>query len=305
MATTTQAEGGGAGRCVVVGANGQFGRVFAQKLAAEGVAVSGVDRQEARGEGVALGEYVGSDITDPSAGARRLLGAAECVLLCTPEEAVLRAIPLLREITPADCLVIDIASVKSRIDAALAAAGFPRSYLSIHPMFGPTADFADRNVCVVAYAEGGRAVWFTGLLAKWRARVTRLTAEAHDRATAYTQALPHAAILSFADALVRSGDSYELTTRLATPIHSTMLSLLARIVSGDPELYWDIQSDNPYAAEAREQLGLSLARLEEAIGGPRPNYFPELFGRVSAKLADDRAALREVASRIVDLAKAP
>jgi 4-amino-4-deoxyprephenate dehydrogenase len=291
--------------CVLVGCNGQFGRVFAAKFLGEGIIVSGIDRQETPNEVLVMREYLQSDITQLTAAAQQLIRRAQCVLLCTPEQVVLKTIPVMRELIASDGLVVDIASVKSRIDAELKLADMSGSYLSIHPMFGPTTDFVDRNICIVPYGENDRSRWFAQLLSQWGGRVTTLTAQEHDQVTAYTQALPHAAILSFAATLVQAEVSYALTARLATPIHSTMLSLLARIISGESDLYWNIQSDNPYSAEMREQLGLSIRRLQEAVAGNDPDYLATLFSKISVALADDRVTLKDVASRIVDLAKGP
>ena len=42
--------------------------------------------------------------------------------------------------------------------------------------------------------------------------------------------------------------------RIAPPPHAALLSLLARITSGAPEVYWDVQAANPYAPAARHAL---------------------------------------------------
>jgi prephenate dehydrogenase len=289
--------------CLVAGCNGQFGRIFVAKLAAEGVLVSGLDLQDEPAEGLELQEYLRGDIAEPSAGAERSIRRAQCVLLCVPEPTILTAIPLVRQLVQRDHLAVDIASVRTRIGEVLKVAPGPGGYLGVHPMFGPVADFAQRNVCIIPFAENGRSRWFTQLLMRWGARLTTLTAREHDRVTAYTQALPHAAILSFAAALTQAGEPHDLTLRLATPIHTTMLALAARIVSGEPSLYWTIQADNPYAAEARELLRLSLARLQEAVEAGNPLYLEGLFDGVVSTTGADHASLKDRASRIVDVAK--
>lgn len=289
--------------CVVIGCNGQFGRIMTGKLANEGVAVSGVDLQETPQASLQLREYVRGDIREASQGVLRLVRDSQCVLLCIPEKTVIEAIPLLRESVTPGGLVVDIASVKTRIADALRASSLTGAYLSIHPMFGPLPDFGGRNVCVVPYGENARSRWFMAMLSRWGARVSTLSAQEHDQLVAYTQALPHAVLLGFAAAVTAMPGIYGRTSHLATPIYKVMLALVGRIVSNESSLYWNIQFDNPYATKARRQLLQSIEGLHNAVGEGQSAHLAKVFDATSSALGIDSTQLRDLATRIVDLVK--
>ncbi|MGN9929871.1 prephenate dehydrogenase dimerization domain-containing protein, partial [Escherichia coli] len=106
-------------------------------------------------------------------------------------------------------------------------------------------------------------------------------AQEHDRIAAAVQALPHAAVLGFGPALRALDVSAADVAAVAPPPANTLLALLARITSGTPEVYWDVQAANPGAEAARSALDEGLRRLAEATGGSAD---------FAALLADARAA---------------
>ncbi|GEM_PF-5249460 len=240
--------------CLVIGRDGKFGSIFAGKLAAEGLSVEGIDVSASREE------------------RESLAAASDCIVLCVPEAVVIESIPLLAGCVKPEAVIVDIASVKSRIGQAVSQAGLRAAYLSIHPMFGPLSDFEGKNIGVVPL--GGNADPFIALLQKWGARLTTFTAAEHDRTVAYVQAMTHAAILQMGAALRNAAVPWE---PLSTPVHTSVLALCARIVTGDPSLYWDIQTANPFAAQARDDYANALADLSEMIRQSDYEGFKRLF----------------------------
>ena len=290
--------------CLIVGCNGQFGRVFRNKFSEAGIAVSGMDLQEAPIE-AGYSVYVQGNIAAPSDTALSLIQKSDLVLLCIPEDSVLEAVPLLIKRVRADSAIVDIASVKSRIDNAVRTSGLSAGYLSIHPMFGPLPSFAGRNVCVVPIRENKVSGEFIELLLKWEARLTTVSAHDHDEIVALTQVLPHVAILSFVATLCRFPRIATLAPQLATPIYTAMLALAARLTSGDPSLYWSIQSENPSGKQVRAAINDAIIQLENAVNRSDAGHLQELFASASKNLGASPQALREIAARIVELAKLP
>lgn len=254
-----------ADNCLVVGINGRFGAIFARKLAQGGAAVSGMDLQPAAAEPAVCGRYFSSSLAALDGAAERAVAEADCVVLCIPESAVLAALPRIGGAMRDDALLVDIASVKCRIHGVFTGLDTRIGYLSIHPMFGPMDDFSGRSVCLVPMRDSPRARQFAARIVRWGAHTTVLTAQEHDSATALVQALPHAALIAFGATLAASGVSLETMRTVATPIQKLMLALTARLVSGEPETYWSIQSANPHAAAARERLISQLQALSATI----------------------------------------
>jgi Prephenate dehydrogenase len=176
-------------------------------------------------------DYAQGSITDANHAAERLIQAAHCVLLCIPEEATIEAIPVLARLVSSDKLIVDIASIKSRIEQAVRLHAPSSGYLSIHPMFGPLIDFSSRNICIIHLKKNRCSEWFTELLSRWGACLTVLSAEEHDRAAAYGQVISHAAILAFTATVVDSPVPFWIRARrliiLATVPHKTPLCVRA------------------------------------------------------------------------------
>ena len=287
---------------LIVGVNGRFGAIFARKLSQAGGSVSGMDLQEAAAEPAVCGAYCRSSIETMDQAAKRAVAAADSVLLCVPENVVLGALPHLCNIMHTDALLVDIASVKSRIQESFSRLDSRTGYLSIHPMFGPMEDFAGRAVCIVPMRENPRARKFSALLAGWGAQVKVLTAYEHDSATALVQALPHAALIAFGATLAASGASFDTLSSVATPVQKLLLALAARVVGGEFETYWSIQAANPYAARAREALSAQLQSLSGAISSDSAHAFGLTRESIRTFLGSFEQDLQQLAASCVAVA---
>ena len=290
-------------RFVVAGVNGQFGRIFARKLAREGASVYGIDLQDSAAEPAICEAYFCSSIADMAQPIAQVVADADYVLLCVPEEAVLGALSRLCELMRDDAVVMDIASVKTRISEALSRLGGRVGYLSLHPMFGPMEDFSGRAICIIPLRENAKGELFASVLEQWGAHVTRLSPQQHDSATALVQALPHAALIAFGGTLASSGLSFDMLWRIATPIQKLMLALAARVVNGEHDTYWSIQSANPAAGVARDELQAELGNLSAMISDARWPDFSAKLDSIRRYLAASGGTLESLAAKCVALAK--
>ncbi|MGI5153895.1 prephenate dehydrogenase/arogenate dehydrogenase family protein [Microbispora sp. CA-102843] len=259
-------------RCVVVGGAGAVGRLFAEHLLGSGAEVLVVDPGAADGrpaKETQAGEarFLRGDITDIGPDLAEEIGRADLVLLAVPEQVALAAVKQVAAAMRPGALLADTLSVKGPIaDAILAHAGDVEA-AGLNPMFAPSLGFAGRPVAAVVVHDGPRARALLRLVESWGGRAVRLGAHEHDRLAAATQALTHAAVLSFGLALARLGVGVAELAAVAPPPHATMLALLARIASGTPEVYWDVQSANPQAAAAREALAEGIRTLAGLLDG--------------------------------------
>ena len=132
---------------------------------------------------------------------------------------------------------------------------------------------------VVRDGQRGRAL--LDLIEQWGARVVTVTADQHDRLAAAAQALTHAAVIAFGAALTELDVDIADLDRIAPPPHTALLSLLARIASGAPEVYWDVQAANPYAPAARRALSRGVSQFSDVVDDDDPAAFGD-FLAVSA-----------------------
>ncbi len=272
-------------RCVVAGASGGVGRMFTGLLLRSGVEVTRVDLA-ARREGEPGVRDVADDIRAPGPATARAVADADLVLLAVPEQAALDAVAPLAALMRPGALLADTLSVKSRMARRLRTTAPALQAVGLNPMFAPSLPLPGRPVAAVTVTGGPAARAFLGLVAGWGGRVVELDPGEHDTLTAVQQAATHAAVLSFGLALAELRPGMTALRASAPPPHRTLLMLLARIASGSPEVYWDVQAGNPHADAARRALGRGLERIGRAVADGDEDAFEDLVEEVRGALGD-------------------
>ncbi|EHB56106.1 NAD-dependent epimerase/dehydratase [Mycolicibacterium rhodesiae JS60] len=283
------------GRVVVAGGSGAVGSLFAEHLQESGNDVVIVDRN-VPGPTHRVSRFVRGDITDPGAGVADVVRTADAVMLCVPEPAALVAIGRLTGTVRTDALIVDTSSVKSTVVPVLHAAATiagDAEALSLNPMFAPSLGFAGHPVASVIVRDGRRGRALHNLIEAWGARMVNVTADQHDRLAAAAQALTHAAVIAFGAALAELDVDITDLDRIAPPPHAALLALLARITSGAPEVYWDVQAANPYAPAARRALSRGVSELSGVVDDDDPAVFGDLLDRLRGVLGPLQGAYRE------------
>ena len=120
-----------------------------------------------------------------------------CVTLSKTTEAFKALFPYL----PSNCIISDIASVKTDLKEFYQSSGF--RYVSIHPMFGPTfanlGNLQTENAIIID--EPGTdymgKIFFRDLLSSLKLNVREYTFEEHDKVVAYSLSIPFASTLVF------------------------------------------------------------------------------------------------------------
>jgi len=289
---------GDAWRCLVAGGNGGVGRLFAGLLAGAGHEVICVDVAPDSGQAGPGIRHLTGDIAAPDGEVGKLVGASELVLLAVPERVALAAVPRLARSLRSRSLLMDTLSVKTRILEVYRGLDPGIEVLSLNPLFAPSLGINGRPIAAVAVSDGPRARALRAELAVWGARVVPVEAAEHDRLTASLQGATHAAVLSFGMALAAQGVDIALLRGLAPPPHLNCLALLARMVTGTPEVYWDIQAGNPHAVQARRALADSLRRLSTVIEAGDEAEFQRIFSELSRFLGEHQSSLAETCAGI-------
>jgi 4-amino-4-deoxyprephenate dehydrogenase len=241
---------------------------------------------------------VPGDITAPDPALIARIGTASTVVLAVPEHVALAALDSVVAAMADGALLVDTLPVKSRFVPAAQAAAPHLEMVSVNPMLALPLGMAGRPVAVVVAHDGPRARDLLSMIRAWGCRVVPLTAAGHDRATAAVQVLPHAAVLAFGLALEGLGaDAAELEA-LAPPPYRALLALLARIISGVPEAYWDVQSANPAGEHARDQLADALRRLADIVESGDHAGFDAALQRLRGFLGPGLGHYREVCARV-------
>ncbi|MEU3412242.1 NAD-binding protein [Streptomyces sp. NPDC006658] len=269
-------------RAVVVG-GGRVGKLFTALLSGhhQVTVVDSVAQETAPHAGRPQVQWITDDVTRPGPATTAALAGAHVVVLALPESAALACMREVAARMTAGALLVETLSVKTSISAALRAEAHRRRLeaLGVNPMFAPELGFSGRPVAVVPLSRHERSERFLALLWGAGARVVPLAEDQHDRLTAALQVATHASVLAFGYALRETGAELDLLCELAPPPHLTLLALLARICSGGPEVYWDVQAGNEAGAAVRATLARGVLRLSELVAeGDREGFDALLAG---------------------------
>ena len=290
--------GGLLGQAVVVGAAGGFGRAFVAMLAGAGGRVTGVDVVEVEHAG-----YTGlvADASRPGPALSKELAGADVVLMCLPERSLFPALEGVVERLSPGALLVDITSVKTRYAAAVTALREDVELCSLEPLFAPDVGFEGQQVLLAELRPGPRSAAFARVLELAGAELIRLDIDAIDRQAAASQVAAHAALLAYGQAL---GDLGHSAGGPRTALQRALLTLVARVATRDPEVYWHIQRDNPHAAGARAALRRALGVLDGLVGADDLAGFSGLLGSVQTALGPQAGQLAGRSAAVVSAASA-
>jgi prephenate dehydrogenase len=290
--------------CVVAGGSGAVGSMFVELLLGAGADVCVVDATPPSQDGRRC-TFECADITAGGAHLEAELRRADLVLLAVPEEVAIAAVGGVARLLAPGALLADTLSVKGAVVAALEDEAGHLEALSLNPMFAPSLGIEGRPIAAVVVSGGPRTDELLGLLRSHGGHVVALGAQEHDELTAVTQALTHATILAFGLALEELDVDVGENAELAPPPHLTMLAMLARIASGQPETYRDVQAANANARPARAALASAVRRLADVIDGGDEADFAALHARLGARLGPDAEHFRALCADLFQTARPP
>jgi len=172
-----------------------------------------------------------------------------------------------------DCLLADVASIKSDLPAFYAGSG--NRFVSVHPMFGPTfsdlASLRDENAVVISESDPAGAELFRSLFRRLGVRVFEYTFAEHDRMMAYSLSVPFVASLVFSTGLNATavpGTTFARHLRIARGLLAEDDHLLAEILF------------NPHSLPELDKVTANLEYLKHIIAARDHEEAAKLFERL-------------------------
>ena len=223
----------------VVGARGQMGFLFCRLARERGITVFALSR--------------------PLSGGQFEQALAECdlALLCVPVTAMRETLELVAPRLAPQAILADICSVKE-LPLAWMLEAFAGPIAGTHPLFGPNPPQSPTPK--VAVVPGRDETAAPAVLDFWRGlgfEAFTTTAEEHDRAMAFVQALNFATTV----ALLASMRSEPQIERFVTPSFRRRLDSARKMLTEDREMFETISGANPYLQETvrrfRDYLGVA------------------------------------------------
>ena len=124
----------------------------------------------------------------------------ELVIKAATVKYTLEAFRQVLPVLPKDCIISDIASVKTGLKEFYEQSGF--RYVSTHPMFGPTFANLDKlsteNAIIIKEGDHLGKIFFKDLYQRLGLNIFEYTFEGHDETVAYSLSIPFVSTFVFA-----------------------------------------------------------------------------------------------------------
>ena len=203
---------------------------------------------------------------------------------------------VIREVAPfmkEGTLMVDVTSVKEGPSKTMAEV-LPDTieYIPTHPIFGPRTTRLDNQVIVLTADKKGK--WYDKVyryLASKNMRIIETTAEKHDFMMSIVQVLTHFSFISTASAIEKLKVDLSETEDYESPIYNLMIDLIARIVSQNPYLTYNIQSMNPNGPKIRNTFAEAVHELRDVINNHDEDGFIEIAVNATKNMGDIKNAL--------------
>ena len=259
-------------RVGLIGGTGQMGSLFASLLRRDGLEVR-----------------VAGPMEDPTYGG--LVTQCEVVIVTVPisqTEAVIgRIAPHLRP----EQLLSDFTSVKAAPVAAMLAT--PAQVIGCHPLFGPMPNPAGQNVVLCPARPGPWMDWYRDFFTRHGMTVSEMSPQAHDEAMAFIQGLTHFINIVFARTLQTREAGLKDILTVCSPVYQILFSILCRILSGNAELYGQIQISNSSNPPVLREFLANGEELLNAVNEQDTETVYRLFNEASEYLGPFRQRARE------------
>jgi prephenate dehydrogenase len=286
-------------RIAIVGL-GLLGGSVAQGLRASGFSgrIAGHDLQDATLQAALSAGVIDEGAGDP----RQLFMDFDLVVLCQPVDALLQFLARHRDgLAAGSATVLDVASVKAPVAAAIAGTPAEQRMVPCHPIAGrersgwpaATAELFHGRLCVLTPADGiapHRLALAETLWSALGARTTRMAAEQHDRMLSATSHLPQLLSYAFLHSLAARGGAEHWLPYCGTGFRS-----FTRLGGSDPALWSDIALHNaPAILQEIDHFSASLALLRSSLAQGRSADLTEAFAQ--ARSFHDRVGLQQPAT---------
>lgn len=269
---------------VIVGGEGEMGKIFAKIFQKEGhrVIITGPNEEK--------GKEIANEINVEYSKDNKISKIADITIITVPIEKTISVIEEVAPIIKDHSLIIDFTSVKKEVCEALKKFTNPKAeIISIHPMFGPKIPSISGQVFIVLpirYKKEGWINFIYNFLTKYKAKFVEATPEEHDRVMAVIQGLTHFVYISLGDTLKELNFNIKHSRKFASPIYNLMLDMIGRILGQNPWMYAHIQMENDETKEVRKAFIKSVEKLNDIIEKKDVEKFVNIM-RSSAKHFSD------------------
>ena len=222
-----------------------------------------------------------------------LAGISDILIVSVP---IQYTCDVIREVAPfmkKGSVMIDVTSVKEGPTKTMGEV-LPDDidYIPTHPVFGPRTMRLDNQVIVLTADRKGE--WYDKVykyLAGKNMRIIETSAEKHDFMMSIVQVLTHFSFISTASAIEKLRVDISETEDYESPIYNLMIDMIARIVSQNPYLTYNIQSMNTNGDKVRNTFAEAVLELRDVINNAEEEQFIDIAIKATKNMGDIKNAL--------------
>lgn len=240
----------------IIGGKGKMGRLFADFFRRNGckVLISDLDTK----------------LTNTKLAAR-----SDVIIVSVPIDATRNVIKKIVRYVRKDAVLMDLTSVKIKpVFEMLKCRG---EVVGLHPMFPDTAPMTGQTV-LLCPARGTKWLsWIKKLFKKEGVNMKTLTSREHDKKMAEAQSLVHFADIVFGDTLKTLKKPVRKVLEYTSASSDLKIGLAARLLAQDPNLYGNIQIENPNTEKTIAKYLRSAEKLLKIIKRKDLKAFTKYF----------------------------
>ncbi len=231
----------------------------------------------------------------------QLVADSDVVIVTVPIKETVSMIERIGPHLRPEQLLSDFTSIKKEpVEAMLATAA---QVIGCHPVFGPMPDPEGQNVVLCPSRPGPFLAWYRDFFQRNGMRVLEMTPQSHDESMAVVQGLTHFINIVFARTLQTRSFNLDDLLQVCSPVYRMFFAVLCRILSGDSNLYTQIQISNreniPVVREFLDNGWDFLRRIQERDW----EGVDMQFGEAAEFLGDFKQMAREESDFLIEQMK--
>lgn len=253
-------------KVVIVGGNGQLGKIFVDLFQRSNYNVETLEQ-------------------DDWPNSEAILQGSSVVIVAVPIRLTSRVIQQLNNL-PDDCILADVTSIKeSPLYEMKKVHSGP--VVGLHPMFGPdVSGLIKQTIIACEGRDPEKYAWLLSQFQVWGAKIYQVDAHAHDQAMSMVQVMRHFSTIAYGYHLMTEGADISQLVEMSSPIYRLELVMVGRLFAQNPVLYTDIIFSNRDNIAMMKRFAYRFLELLEDVDLGDKEAFINMFNQVSDWFGD-------------------
>ena len=264
----------------IIGGNGRMGQLFAKFFEERSIKVLISD-------------------TDTKLSKEELITKSDIIIVSVPIDVTDAVIKEITPQIPTGSALMDFTSVKEIPLKTMLKAKC--EVLGMHPMFGNSNPIPGQTVILCPTKKSGKwSDWMEAFLEENNVKIIKMTAKQHDKAMNIAQGLIHFAEITFADSIRRMKMPVEELLQYTGKASELKVQLAARLIDQAPNLYANIQIQNPQALKSLKEYKKSVDTLYKIVKKKDRKAFEHYFNKNKDFYGDYTHTANQESSYLID-----